>query len=111
MPAHSARRRRRLSGALRARGHSGRRTNALVRPRALPATFSRRSWPPPRSEGASGWTASPKPSRVRTAHLTEEAARWVLLAQFDSAEETDMMWGDVEMLYWLIRPRCSMQCG
>ncbi|OAP28437.1 hypothetical protein A4R44_00225 [Amycolatopsis sp. M39] len=35
----------------------------------------------------------------------------MLLAQFDSAEETDMMWGDVEMLYWLIRPRCSMQCG
>ncbi|WP_134665109.1 MULTISPECIES: YwqG family protein [unclassified Amycolatopsis] len=52
----------------------------------------------------------------------EEAARWVLLAQFDSAEETDMMWGDVGMLYWLIRPddlkagrfdaaRCLMQCG
>ncbi|MFB9925036.1 YwqG family protein [Amycolatopsis halotolerans] len=54
--------------------------------------------------------------------LKEEAARWVLLAQFDSDEETDMMWGDVGMLYWLIRTddlkegrfdaaRCLMQCG
>ncbi|WP_409184940.1 YwqG family protein [Amycolatopsis sp. VS8301801F10] len=54
--------------------------------------------------------------------LKEEAARWVLLAQFDSAEETDMRWGDAGMLYWLIRTddlragrfdaaRCLMQCG
>ncbi|ATY14864.1 DUF1963 domain-containing protein [Amycolatopsis sp. AA4] len=54
--------------------------------------------------------------------LKEEAARWVLLAQFDSDEETDLMWGDVGMLYWLIRlddlqagrfdaARCLMQCG
>ena len=54
--------------------------------------------------------------------LEEEAARWVLLAQIDSDEDTDMTWGDVGMLYWLIRTddleagrfdaaRCVMQCG
>ncbi|MFE3173688.1 YwqG family protein [Amycolatopsis sp. NPDC059090] len=54
--------------------------------------------------------------------LKEEAARWVLLAQFDSDNETDMMWGDVGMVYWLIRTddlkegrfdaaRSLMQCG
>ncbi|MEV6906079.1 TnsA-like heteromeric transposase endonuclease subunit [Amycolatopsis sp. NPDC051071] len=54
--------------------------------------------------------------------LSEEAARWVLLAQFDSDENTDMLWGDVGTLYWLIRTddlkagrfdaaRCTMQCG
>ncbi len=54
--------------------------------------------------------------------LSEEAARWVLLAQFDSDEDTGMLWGDVGTLYWLIRTddlkagrfdtaRCTMQCG
>ncbi|MGV9848563.1 YwqG family protein [Streptomyces sp. NPDC003442] len=36
--------------------------------------------------------------------LEEEAGRWVLLAQFDSDEDADMMWGDGGALYWLIRP-------
>lgn len=36
--------------------------------------------------------------------LEEEAGRWVLLAQFDSDEDADMMWGDSGALYWLIRP-------
>ncbi|GAB3158460.1 YwqG family protein [Amycolatopsis stemonae] len=54
--------------------------------------------------------------------LAEEAAQWVLLAQIDSDEVADMTWGDVGMLYWLIRTddlevgrfdrvRCTMQCG
>lgn len=34
----------------------------------------------------------------------EEAARWLLLAQFDSDGDADMMWGDGGVLYWLIRP-------
>lgn len=37
--------------------------------------------------------------------LAEEAGRWVLLAQFDSEDAADMMWGDCGALYWLIRPR------
>ncbi|MEU5438755.1 YwqG family protein [Streptomyces sp. NPDC020719] len=37
--------------------------------------------------------------------LSEEAGRWLLLAQFDSEEAADMMWGDVGTLYWLIRPQ------
>ncbi len=36
--------------------------------------------------------------------LSEEAAGWVLLAQFDSEDAADMMWGDAGALYWLIRP-------
>ncbi len=36
--------------------------------------------------------------------VEEEAARWVLLAQFDSDEDTGMMWADAGVLYWLIRP-------
>ncbi|MFI8203905.1 YwqG family protein [Streptomyces sp. NPDC085937] len=36
--------------------------------------------------------------------LSEEAGGWVLLAQFDSEEAADMMWGDAGALYWLIRP-------
>lgn len=36
--------------------------------------------------------------------LEREAGRWVLLAQFDSDEDADMMWGDGGALYWLIRP-------
>lgn len=36
--------------------------------------------------------------------ITEEALRWVLLAQFDTDEEAGMMWGDCGVLYWLIRP-------
>ncbi|WP_241825639.1 YwqG family protein [Micromonospora sp. CB01531] len=36
--------------------------------------------------------------------LASEAGRWLLLAQFDSDSNANMMWGDVGMLYWLIRP-------
>ncbi|OKJ57407.1 YwqG family protein [Streptomyces sp. CB02261] len=36
--------------------------------------------------------------------LSEEAGAWVLLAQFDSEDAADMMWGDAGALYWLIRP-------
>ena len=36
--------------------------------------------------------------------LDTEAQRWVLLAQFDSDGDADMMWGDCGALYWLIRP-------
>ncbi|GII55652.1 hypothetical protein Pth03_40410 [Planotetraspora thailandica] len=35
--------------------------------------------------------------------LQEEAAGWVLLAQFDTDDRAGMMWGDVGALYWLIR--------
>ncbi|WP_338672254.1 YwqG family protein [Streptomyces sp. SCSIO 30461] len=38
------------------------------------------------------------------ARLSEEAGNWVLLAQFDSEDAADMMWGDAGALYWLIRP-------
>lgn len=36
--------------------------------------------------------------------LTDEACRWILLAQFDSDECTDMMWGDCGTLFWLMPP-------
>ncbi|MFJ4435194.1 YwqG family protein [Streptomyces sp. NPDC088923] len=36
--------------------------------------------------------------------LSEEAGNWLLLAQFDSEDAADMMWGDAGALYWLIRP-------
>ncbi|ARZ66015.1 hypothetical protein SMD11_0349 [Streptomyces albireticuli] len=36
--------------------------------------------------------------------LDEEARGWTLLAQFDSDDDADMMWGDCGALYWLIRP-------
>ena len=36
--------------------------------------------------------------------IKEEALRWLLLAQFDTDDDADMMWGDVGALYWLIRP-------
>ncbi|MCF3102216.1 DUF1963 domain-containing protein [Streptomyces roseoverticillatus] len=36
--------------------------------------------------------------------IKEEALRWVLLAQFDTDDDADMMWGDGGALYWLIRP-------
>ncbi|SCE90902.1 Uncharacterized protein YwqG [Micromonospora chaiyaphumensis] len=36
--------------------------------------------------------------------LASEAGQWLLLAQFDSDDNANMMWGDVGMLYWLIRP-------
>jgi len=36
--------------------------------------------------------------------IEAEARRWVLLAQFDSDEDADLMWGDGGALYWLIRP-------
>ncbi|MEV6900071.1 DUF1963 domain-containing protein [Amycolatopsis sp. NPDC051372] len=53
--------------------------------------------------------------------LAEEGASWVLLAQFDSDDEVDMMWGDVGTIYWVIRSddlaagrfdaaRFTMQC-
>ncbi|MFC8262695.1 YwqG family protein [Streptomyces sp. NPDC057291] len=37
--------------------------------------------------------------------LDKEIRNWVLLAQFDSADAADMMWGDAGALYWLIRPQ------
>jgi uncharacterized protein YwqG len=37
--------------------------------------------------------------------LAEESLGWTLLAQFDSDDSADMMWGDGGALYWLIRPR------
>ncbi|GHG10037.1 MULTISPECIES: YwqG family protein [Amycolatopsis] len=57
----------------------------------------------------------------RDPRLIEEAARWVFLAQIDSDEAADMMWGDAGMLYWMIRSedleagrfdraRCILQC-
>ena len=36
--------------------------------------------------------------------LHKEAQRWTLLAQIDTDDAADMMWGDVGTLYWLIRP-------
>jgi uncharacterized protein YwqG len=36
--------------------------------------------------------------------IGEEARHWVLLAQFDSDDDADMMWGDSGSLYWLMRP-------
>lgn len=36
--------------------------------------------------------------------IGKEALGWVLLAQFDSDDDADMMWGDCGVLYWLIRP-------
>ncbi|GAA2937038.1 hypothetical protein GCM10020221_36000 [Streptomyces thioluteus] len=36
--------------------------------------------------------------------IQEEALDWTLLAQFDSDDDADMMWGDCGVLYWLIRP-------
>ncbi|RKN29111.1 DUF1963 domain-containing protein [Micromonospora musae] len=35
--------------------------------------------------------------------LHEEAQRWTLLAQIDSDDNADMVWGDRGALYWLIR--------
>ncbi|GAA4571005.1 YwqG family protein [Planotetraspora kaengkrachanensis] len=40
----------------------------------------------------------------RDPRLQDEAAHWVLLAQFDSDGRANMMWGDAGALYWLIRP-------
>ncbi|GII31621.1 YwqG family protein [Planotetraspora mira] len=40
----------------------------------------------------------------RDPRLREEAGRWALLAQFDSDDRANMMWGDAGTLYWLIRP-------
>ncbi|WP_327128825.1 YwqG family protein [Streptomyces sp. NBC_01727] len=37
--------------------------------------------------------------------LSAEAGSWLLLAQFDSEDAADMMWGDAGALYWLIRPQ------
>jgi len=58
----------------------------------------------------------------RDPRRVEEAARWVLLAQIDTDDEADMIWGDAGMLYWMIRAddleagrfdraRCTLQCG
>ncbi|WP_369217163.1 YwqG family protein [Streptomyces flavofungini] len=35
--------------------------------------------------------------------LVDEMREWVLLAQFDTDDAADMMWGDGGCLYWLIR--------
>ncbi|MEV0121434.1 YwqG family protein [Streptomyces sp. NPDC050703] len=35
--------------------------------------------------------------------LVDEMREWVLLAQFDTDDAADMMWGDTGCLYWLIR--------
>ena len=35
----------------------------------------------------------------------QEARAWKLLVQIDSDEGAKMMWGDVGMLYWMMRPR------
>ena len=41
----------------------------------------------------------------QSAHaVAAEEAAWVLLAQFDSDDAANMMWGDVGTLYWMIRP-------
>ncbi|WP_256340270.1 DUF1963 domain-containing protein [Streptomyces sp. 2231.1] len=37
--------------------------------------------------------------------IREEALRWVLLAQFGSDDDANMMWGDCGTLYWLVRPK------
>lgn len=37
--------------------------------------------------------------------LSDEASTWLLLAQFDSEDSADMMWGDAGALYWLIHPQ------
>ncbi|MFE2560736.1 YwqG family protein [Streptomyces sp. NPDC059352] len=37
--------------------------------------------------------------------LDREIVEWTLLAQFDSDDAADMMWGDAGALYWLIRPQ------
>ncbi|MEU3353323.1 YwqG family protein [Streptomyces sp. NPDC037389] len=36
--------------------------------------------------------------------IADEARRWTLLAQIDTDDAADMMWGDCGALYWLIRP-------
>ncbi|MFF4601800.1 YwqG family protein [Streptomyces sp. NPDC001339] len=53
------------------------------------------------SEVARGILGSPPWGDPR---IKEEALRWVLLAQFDTDDDADMMWGDCGTLYWLIRP-------
>ncbi|MEU8686331.1 YwqG family protein [Streptomyces sp. NPDC048611] len=53
------------------------------------------------SEVARGALGSPPWDDPR---IEEEALRWVLLAQFDTDDDADMMWGDCGALYWLIRP-------
>ncbi|AZK95486.1 DUF1963 domain-containing protein [Streptomyces sp. SID5473] len=42
--------------------------------------------------------------------LDEEAGRWLVLAQFDSDGDADMVWGDEGALYWLIRPEDLTAC-
>jgi uncharacterized protein YwqG len=37
--------------------------------------------------------------------LMAEVARWTLLAQIDSDDRAEMMWGDAGVLYWLTRSR------
>jgi len=36
--------------------------------------------------------------------LSREARTWRLLVQIDSDDDAKMMWGDVGMLYWMMRP-------
>ncbi|MEO3976176.1 YwqG family protein [Streptomyces sp. CAU 1734] len=48
---------------------------------------------------------APRGAHTDGRRVAEEAEGWVLLAQFDSEDGADMMWGDCGALYWLIRPR------
>ncbi|ATY12931.1 DUF1963 domain-containing protein [Amycolatopsis sp. AA4] len=79
------------------------------------------SWPiqgPPEDEVA----AAVLPDDASESDLADEALRWVLLAQIDSDGDAGLSWGDVGVLYWLIREddlaegrfdrvRCVMQSG
>ncbi|MFF3723754.1 DUF1963 domain-containing protein [Streptomyces erythrochromogenes] len=56
----------------------------------------------PRPGRAPGYcTCPPAPGQRPAVRL---AAEWVLLAQSDTDEAGDMMWGDTGTVYWLIRP-------
>ncbi|WP_020660377.1 YwqG family protein [Amycolatopsis benzoatilytica] len=79
------------------------------------------SWPvqgPPEDEVA----LAVLPDGSEDSAYADEALRWVLLAQIDSDGDAGMTWGDVGILYWLIRDddlaagrfdrvRCVMQSG
>jgi uncharacterized protein YwqG len=79
------------------------------------------SWPiqgPPEDEVA----RAVLPAGTAEADYGDEALRWLLLAQIDSDPAGGLTWGDVGILYWLIRDddlaagrfdrvRCVMQCS